>query len=236
MLVSIPRVARSTSFSLHGLTYFSGVAGLNAAKIFHELHPERSLAVLEASPTIGGTWSAHRLYPGLKSNNLLGTYEYPDFPMDPKMFGVKPGQHIPGTVIHDYLTKYCKHFGIVDKIRCGCLVLSAEHQEDDSGGWLLTVLEGDTERKLFAKKLVLATGVTSQPFLPDIEGQQNFNAPIFHSKEFLRYANTLDSASSVTIFGGTKSAWDIVYQYAIKGIKVDWVIRGKSTRDTEDET
>lgn len=172
-------------------------------------------------------WAEHRLYPGLKSNNMLGTYEYPDFPMDPETFGILPGQHIPGQVLHDYLTKYAETFGVLDKIRFQHKVLSAEHQED--GGWILTVLDGKDgkEFQILAKKLVLATGLTSEAFLPNFEGQETFGATIFHGKDFLQHAGTLESTKSVTVFGGTKSAWDAVYAYAIKGINVNWVIRGE---------
>lgn len=161
---------------------------------------------------------------------MLGTYEYPDFPMDTKTFGVSQGEHIPGTVVHEYLTKYAQHFDIAGTIRCNCRVVSVERKGHDSGGWVLTVNDGPdgTLKKLLANKLVLATGLTSEPFLPHIKGQETFNTPLFHAKDFPDYADTLESAKSVTVFGGTKSAWDIVYQYATKGVHVDWIIRGTS--------
>ena len=56
-----------------------------------------------------GRWE--RLYPGLDLNNLLGTFEYPDFPMTPGDFSIRQGQHIPGEALHDYLVKYTQHFG-----------------------------------------------------------------------------------------------------------------------------
>ncbi|KAK1775968.1 hypothetical protein QBC45DRAFT_420875 [Copromyces sp. CBS 386.78] len=73
--------------------------------------------------------------------------------------------------------------------------------------------------------MVLATGLTSEAFLPDFKGQEEFGAPLFHGKELKKYEGTLVSAKVVTVLGGTKSAWDAVYAYASKGVKVDWVIR-----------
>lgn len=73
---------------------------------------------------------------------------------------------------------------------------------------------------------MVATGLSSEEFLPKFDGEETFSAPIFHSKHFPKYADTLDTAKSVTVLGGTKSAWDAVYAYASKGIQVDWVIRG----------
>lgn len=157
---------------------------------------------------------------------MLGTFEYPDFPMD-ENFGVKPGEHMSGEVMHKYLTTYAEKFGILDKIRHQSWVSTAEHQDSSEGGWVLTVKNGGTEYQVFARRLILATGLTSEPFLPNIEGQAEFDVPLFHSKDFRKYADTLESATTVTVFGGTKSAWDVVYAYASKGVKVNWVIRGK---------
>jgi cation diffusion facilitator CzcD-associated flavoprotein CzcO len=222
-----PRLTRSQECTYsHDVT---GWFGLAQAKAHHQLHPESSLLVLDASPTIGGVWAEHRLYAGIKSNNLLGTYEYPDFPMDPATFGVQPGQHIPGAVLHRYLAAYADKFGITDKIRFSHHIVSAEHQAD--GGWVLLVRpEGKPETRIFATKLVVATGLTSEPFLPDFVGQEKFGAPIFHTRDFLKHADTLESAKSVTVFGGAKSAWDMVYAYGVKGIKVNWVMRSESFR------
>ncbi|KAF5645769.1 dimethylaniline monooxygenase [Fusarium sp. NRRL 25303] len=203
----------------------AGWAGLAAAKTRHQLHPEESLAVFDSAATLGGTWAKHRLYTGLKTNNMLGTYQYPDFPMDTETFGVKPGQHIPGQIVHRYLETYARHFDIYDKIRFEHKVETAEHHEN--GGCVLTVRDikvGD-DIKIKARRLVLATGLTSEPFLPIFQGQENFRAPIFHGKDLRNHEDTYGTAKSVTVFGGTKSAWDMVYLYATKGIQVNWVIR-----------
>jgi cation diffusion facilitator CzcD-associated flavoprotein CzcO len=157
---------------------------------------------------------------------MLGTFEYPDFPMHGEEFGLKPKDHLSGEVMYKYLSNYADKFGILDKIRYQCTVLSAEHQDGVEGGWVLTIQNGGTQYQVFARKLVMAAGLTSEPFLPRIDGQEQFGVPIFHSKDFTRFADTLDSAKTVTVFGGTKSAWDVVYAYASKGVKVEWVIRG----------
>jgi cation diffusion facilitator CzcD-associated flavoprotein CzcO len=155
---------------------------------------------------------------------MLGTYEFSDFPMDPKLFDVKVGEHIPGTVMHEYLERYAERFGLVGHIRCGTRVQSAEYREE--GGWVLKVSVGEKEEAIQTKRLVVATGMTSEAFLPTFEGSEGFDAPLFHGRDFLAFESTLETAKNVVIFGGTKSAWDAVYAYAAKGVKVDWVIRG----------
>ncbi|XXH01067.1 hypothetical protein Hte_007418 [Hypoxylon texense] len=204
----------------------AGWYGLAAAKQFHCTQPECSLAVFDSQSSLGGTWADNRLYPGLKSNNLLGTFEYPDFPMDTPTFGVKTGEHMPGEVINNYLKAYAARFGITGMIRLNTKVLVAEHQDTVEGGWVLTVVPpGQSETKVFARRVVFATGLTSEPFLPHFEGQETFGGRIFHGKDFQKNSDTLKTAKRVTIFGGTKFAWDAVYAYATAGVKVDWVIR-----------
>lgn len=159
---------------------------------------------------------------------MLGTYEYSDFPMDTQTYGVKPGEHIPGHVVHRYLTNYAETFGIYNKIQFNTKIESAEHRK--SGRWVLTVsrdtADGNTQHsRISTSKLIVATGLTSEAFIPKFEGSEEFEAPLFHSKQFLKYADSLDTTKSVCVFGGTKSAWDVVYQYATRGVNVDWVIR-----------
>ncbi|OHE99997.1 hypothetical protein CORC01_04644 [Colletotrichum orchidophilum] len=204
----------------------AGWYGLAAAKQYHCTQPGSSLAVFDSQPTLGGTWAEERLYPGLKSNNMLGTYEYPDFPMDSETFHIKPGQHIPGETINVYLKAYADKFGITDKIRSSHKVLVAEHQETSEGGWFLTVSNAkDEETQVFARRLIVATGLTSEPWLPHFDGQESFGGRIFHGKHFQQNVDTLKTAKVVTVFGGTKFAWDAVYSYATAGVKVNWVIR-----------
>lgn len=205
----------------------TGWSGLAAVKTYLEANPSSNVILLEAASSIGGVWAKHRLYKGLKSNNMLGTYEFSDFSMDETSFGVKPGEHIPGHVIQSYLEKYAEHFQFTHRIRLGTRVRCAERRPD--GSWLLTVSRsGDDseEGTLETKKLIIATGITSEPFLPTFNGQEVFTAPLFHSGDLRQHEEEiLQPENRVTVFGATKSAWDAVYTCATSGLQVDWVIR-----------
>ena len=146
--------------------------------------------------------------------------------MDSATFGVKPGEHIPGEVIHTYLKAYTAKFGITDLIRLQTNVLVAEHQDTENGGWVLTVADSKQEvTKVFARRLIIATGLTSDAFLPHFDGQETFGGRIFHGKDFKQNRDTLQTAKSVTVLSAGKFAWDAVYAYAMAGVKVNWVIR-----------
>ncbi|KAL1999929.1 hypothetical protein VTN02DRAFT_3796 [Thermoascus thermophilus] len=206
----------------------AGWHGLVVTKTFLEVHPTSHVVLLEAQSSIGGVWSRERLYPGLKSNNLLGTYEYSDFPMDEATFGVQPGQHITGDVLHSYFEKYVERFGFGDRIRLNSKVERAERKPD--GRWRLTVTQSHGEEAhtvtLDTGKLIVATGVTSQPFLPSFSGQDRFGAPVFHCRDFAAQAQeVLQPGKRVSVLGGTKSAWDVAYACAASGVHVDWIIR-----------
>ena len=203
------------------------------AKTFLDIHPSARLIVLESEHTVGGTWAKARLYPGLKTNNLYGSLGFSDFPMDEGTFGVKEGEFIPGQVVYKYLSMYAEKFGIMERIRFGSWVNSVERKGGEKGegegkGWVVRYAQGGNiaEAEIAASKLVLATGLTFDPFVPRIEGSDAFDTPLFHAKKLAEMVpSTSKTAKTVTILGGSKSAYDAAYAYASQGIPVDWVIR-----------
>ncbi|KYK58804.1 hypothetical protein DCS_05822 [Drechmeria coniospora] len=213
--------------SLDCVVVGAGWYGLGAAKQYQFIHPDDSLAIFESQSSPGGTWADERLYPGLKSNNQLGTYEYPDFPMSSERFKIKSREHIPGEIVNAYLKAYAANFGIDRLIRLSTKVLAAQHQ-DDGGGWILTINQTGhpgKESKVFTRRLIIATGLTSEAFLPHFDGQETFGRRIFHGKHFLQNRDTLETARTATVFGSNKFAWDAVYSYAQAGAQVRWIIR-----------
>lgn len=155
---------------------------------------------------------------------MKDTYEYPDFPMDEETYGVKPNTHIPGTVLHRYLTDFSKHYGFHDHIRFKTSVDLVE-RKTDSDGWALTVTSPEGSRKIQASKLILATGLTSTPNMPSYKNAETFGAPIIHAKEFCKQAPTLTSVKKAIVVGGAKSAFDVAYALVHSGAQVDLIVR-----------
>ncbi|WYZ44122.1 hypothetical protein EsH8_VII_000558 [Colletotrichum jinshuiense] len=201
----------------------AGWFGLAAAKAFAQLNPNANLAVLETAESCGGTWSKNRLYPGLKSNNMIGTYEFPDFPMSEETYGVKPNNHIPGAVLHRYLTDFAHHFGFFNRIQFNTSVDLVERNGEK--GWRLSVTSPAGPRTIQTEKLILATGLTSTPNLPSYKNAENFGAPIFHAKDFCKEADQLKNVKNAVVVGGAKSAFDVAYALVLDGAEVDLVIR-----------
>ncbi|PSK53785.1 hypothetical protein B9Z65_7591 [Elsinoe australis] len=201
----------------------AGWFGLAAAKTYLELHPSERILVIESANSCGGTWGNERLYAGLKSNNIVGSYEYPDFPMEEAIYGIKPGDHIPAAILHKYLTAYAKKFGVFNRTVFETKVESLE--PTSTGGWKINATSRGTTSTLYSKKTILACGLTSEPNMLSFPGQKEFDAPYFHSKDFYAQSATLKTSRNAVILGGAKSALDIAYAYVHEGATVDLVIR-----------
>jgi len=169
------------------------------------------------------------LYPGLKTNNLRGTYEWSDYPLYDS-FGVKDGEHISGAALHNYFTSYAKDFDLVRRIKLDTKVEVVEKLQD---GWAMRGVTGPESKdpKNFAlkcKKLAIATGLTSTPRKMHIQGEEDFGAPLFNHVEFAQNSDVVANnpdVHTVTVFGGSKTAYDYVHYLASTGKKVEWVVR-----------
>lgn len=195
-----------------------------------------TIVLMDAGNSIGGTWDAARLYPGLKTNNAISTYEFSDFPLVPENYRIGTRGHIPGGVVHQYLLDFAEHFAIAPLVRLSTRVKAAVLQDD--GKWLVSYESSSAtepspseaaqrEGQLTAGKIVVATGLTSEPHVPSFAGQEAFKGVVFHSKELKSRTSDLASAKIVVVIGGNKSAWDVCYASAVRygAEKVHMVIR-----------
>ncbi|MCJ1390376.1 hypothetical protein MMC18_003235 [Xylographa bjoerkii] len=218
--------------SVHTIILGAGISGLAAASTFRRCAPSISLLILDANDSIGGVWATENLYPGLKTNNLLGTYEYSDFPMRGEDYGLKTKEHIPGTVIHEYMERFVDWAGLRECLRLRTRVLGAEETEGGKG-WVVRCLETMDDRaerkyEVRCEKLVVATGLTCVPMPIRFAGQETFDAPIVNFANLAKVAKTLaadENVKHVTVYGGAKAAYDCVYMFARAGKQVTWVIR-----------
>lgn len=178
---------------------------------------------------MGGVWAEENLYEGLKTNNLYGTYEYSDFYMDPKIYDVKEGWHIPGRAMYDYLTSYAKHFDILRRIHC---LVTVDEIEKLDNGWLLSTTKNDgngsAQKTYRSRKLIMCHGLASRPNPVNLAGHETFDRPVFNHGALREKGEALaneQNVNSVTVVGASKIGYDAVYMFATHGKKVDWVVR-----------
>lgn len=96
----------------------AGLQGLASGRIFLQLEPDLKLLIIDSNTSVGGVWAKENLYPELHTNNLRGTFEYTDFPMDDAL-GVKEEEHIPGEVVYEYFRRYADKHDLVRRMLLG---------------------------------------------------------------------------------------------------------------------
>ncbi|KAJ5202120.1 uncharacterized protein N7498_006783 [Penicillium cinerascens] len=210
--------------------------------------------VLDSASDIGGTWAEERLYPNLLSQNSYGLYEFSDLPLADVVEKTGVGQQfIAGWKINRYLHAWVSKWRLRKHIRLNWRVrvdsfrgpsvfnrLQVDSiQRLASKEWKLNIRLTATNStfSLICDKLILATGLTSVPNLPDIETPEKVSipAPILHAKDIGIWArahlgyrpmpghetkidSTPKAASpklrSVAVYGGAKSSFDLVHFFA----------------------
>ncbi|MCJ1310994.1 monooxygenase [Agyrium rufum] len=131
--------------------------------------------------------------------------------------------------LSDYLEQYVDHRAYAgkslrDRIKLGYSIVSVEKPE---GIWILYAKSVDGASATFrCSKLMVATGLSSNPYLPDLPGADQFSGKIVHQVEFgSSGVLTNPDIKNVTVIGGAKSSADMVYAAAKAGKMVSWVIR-----------
>ncbi|RKK75148.1 hypothetical protein BFJ69_g7897 [Fusarium oxysporum] len=209
----------------------TGVGGLAAAKTYLELDPEADILLLEKRSGLGGVWAEENCYDGLKTNNLRGTYEFTDFPLDDS-YGVKDGEHIPGLVLYKYMTDFAVKFDIFRRIHFNVNIHTIEKLDQD--GWELVGEDSTGSEKrpvqvsYRCEKLIMCTGLASTPNPVSYPGRESFGKPVLNHGQLKVEAHEVASdpdVKSVTIVGASKTGYDAVQLMASRGKKVTWVIR-----------
>jgi cation diffusion facilitator CzcD-associated flavoprotein CzcO len=144
-------------------------------------------------------------------------------------YGVKEGEHIPGAVLHKFLTDFAERYNILQLVKFRTTMTIAEKMDN---GWRCTLETGDASAtetsSLTCSKLMVATGLHSRAQPVHFSGEDNFKAPVLRFQDLARDGPHFlgdPKIETVTVFGGGKSAYDLVYYFASKGKKVEWIIR-----------
>lgn len=187
----------------------AGPQGLCALK--NLLEEGFDATVLEARGCVGGLWAysddtdectvleSTRLIIS-KLRNCYADFPYPeDFPM------FSTGKEFLG-----YLEAYTDHFNLKDKIAFGKKVLRLKGVCDDQKeGWLLTVEDLATGLKSeeHYDKVIVSVGRQRVPYMPNIDGADDFRGQIIHSGHFKQPNDFRDQ--DVLILGFASTAADI---------------------------
>lgn len=195
----------------------AGVTGLVNARVLTDAGLD--VVVIEKMPDLGGVWSTHRGYPGVRTQNDKRTYALSDLPMADEY-----PEHPTGRQIHDYLTEYADRHALTPLIRLATTVLNASARDD--GGWDLELESAEGLRPLRADWLIVATGLYSRPNLPRLPGQDEFEAAggVVVDASAVGDGDLL-AGRDVVVIGWGKSAADIAVAATSLSRRVTMVVR-----------
>ena len=198
----------------------AGWYGLIAAWTFLRLAPATRLLIVDDADSIGGVWSKERIYPNLFAQVGHGLFEYTFYPM--RNEGLTPDRYISGETISKYLYDFAHDHDIAKHVRLQTRITKVDKL--DSGQWHLT--SPSLSRPLRCDKLIVASGVTSQPHIVHFPNR-GFQGEIMHSVDLGRQLGHLHSPTvkRVLVLGAAKSSYDAVFLLLKAGKRVEWIIR-----------
>ena len=172
-----------------------------------------------------------RLYPTFWSQIGLGMAEFSDLPM------TCPPETLcslyEAKYVAEYLERYIDEFkykgqSLRDRTVFGFTVTKIEKLNET---WAVHGYYNETKatRNFHAPKIMVASGLTSTPNMPTFHGQDCFNGPILHQRDFGQSSVLSSRDKDVTVLGGAKSAADMVYACVKAGKSVSWVIRSSGS-------
>lgn len=151
-----------------------------------------SYTVLEAGDQVGGSWPAYydslRLFSPARYSSLPGL----DFPGDPDAYP-------SGKQVLAYLQHYARHFDL--QVHTGQRVQQVSRQGDN---FALQIANG---RQIFARSVVAASGAFAYPYMPKLQGLDNFAGAVLHSRDYRRPEDF--AGQRVIVVGSANSAVQI---------------------------
>ena len=164
--------------------------------------------VLERGPTIAHTWE--NLYDGLVLHTGKNLSALPglSFPKSTPLFPRRRD-------FLDYLARYADRFRV--PVTTSAEVRSVQRA---ATAWRVHVKSG---REFEARNVVVATGIVSNPAVPEFPGRSRFTGAVMHSVE---YRNPQPFASErILVVGAGNSAGEISVELANAGARVTVAVR-----------
>ncbi|WP_430334783.1 flavin-containing monooxygenase [Rhodococcus sp. ACT016] len=182
----------------------AGLSGIGVAARLRRKHPDRSLLLLEARASSGGTWDLFR-YPGIRSDSDVQTYGY-DF---------KPWRGrkalAPAGDILDYIRETAREYDIERRIRYNHKVIRADWSPADAR-WTVTARLGDSGDTVTytANWFFCASGYYNYDggYSPQFPGGDRFHGLIVHPQQ---WPEDLDYAGKrVVVIGSGATAVTLI--------------------------
>ena len=196
----------------------AGLSGIGAACHLKRLCPQRTVAVVEARQSLGGTWDLFR-YPGVRSDSDMYTLGYSFRPWT----GDKT--IADGPSILQYLHDTAREHGIDRQIRYGHRVRRAAWSSTDAQWRIEIERDGGETLCLSAGFLLMCSGYYDydQGHMPAFEGSERFRGRIVHPQQWsddIAYAG-----KRVVVIGSGATAVTLVPELAKQAAHVTMLQR-----------
>lgn len=160
------------------------------------------------------------------THNAIGALEISSHPL--RNGTPTPEGYIRGEDVAEYLHSLAEKYGLYHRIRYNSPVTSIT-RDPQTREWILEVTRADdgSVEEERCEKLIMATGMTSTPYTPTDIPVTSLKMELIHCGDLGARQDFLESpaVTHVTIYGGSKSAFDAAYMCAAAGKKVDWIAR-----------
>lgn len=94
--------------------------------------------------------------------------------------------HCTAGHVQKYLEDYVEHFNLTSRLRLSTIVTGV-HRDDEHDRWIVDVEGSGPE---YFDKVIIASGINSRPHVPKLEGLEQFEGEVLHSRAFKRYVFT----------------------------------------------
>ena len=191
--------------SYDALIIGAGPAGLAVSR---ELGTAVDHLVLERGETLGHTWA--NLYDGLVLHTGKHLSALPGMPF-PAVTPLFPSR----LDFLDYLRRYAGTFRVPIETNADVAGLAR-----DKGGWIARTATG---RQFRARAVVMATGIVSNPHVPDIPHRDRFRGTVMHSVHYRRPGEY--AGQRVLVVGIGNSSGEISVELSAAGVNVTVAVR-----------
>jgi monooxygenase len=196
-----------------------GLSGIGAACSLRSHCPNKTYAILEARPSIGGTWDLFR-YPGIRSDSDMFTLGYSFRPW------VEGKAIADGDSILKYINDTAKDYGIDKNIRLNHSVKRADWSSKDAR-WTVEAEYAPNQQpvRFTCSFLFLCSGYYSYEggYTPVFPGIERFEGPVIHPQKWpedLAYAG-----KRVVVIGSGATAVTLVPAMAKSAARVTMLQR-----------
>ena len=184
----------------------AGFAGLGMAVRLRQEGID-SFTIYEKANEVGGTWREN-VYPGVACDVPSHLYSF-SFEPNPDW----SQRFSPGGEIWDYLKRCARKYDLYRSIEFGKTVKAIVH---DGAEWRVDFQDGSS---VTADYVVSGLGGLHEPNVPDFEGRERFEGPVFHTAQWRSDVDL--TGQRVAIIGSAASAVQVIPEIAGKVAHLD---------------